>query len=181
MINFALVALMLLALYGALHRANKGAMVLATACGLAGTVIYLTSNQAFAMLALSNQHAAATTEAQKSIFLAAGEALLAIYSPGAGHQSLGYNASLFLVLLAGLIISMVMLRSRVFGKWTAWIGILANGLGLLYFVALALAPAIYYFPTVLSAPFRVVWYVLIAIKLLRLGWPRSNGEKPDDS
>jgi hypothetical protein len=174
LINFALVALMLLALYGALRRDNRGAMLLALTSGLSGTVIYLVTNQAFGMLALSNRYAAAASEAQKATYLAAGEALLALYSPGASVQSSGYNASLFLVLLAGLIVSNVMLRSNAFGKWTAWIGIVANGLGLLTFAGMAIGSDLYYLPTVLSAPVRIVWYVLIAIKLLRLGWRRTE-------
>ena len=47
---------MLLALYGALQRANKGAMLLALTSGLSGTVIYLVTNQAFGMLALSTSY-----------------------------------------------------------------------------------------------------------------------------
>ena len=64
-----------------------------------------------------------------------------------------------------------MLRSRVFGKATAWAGILANGLALGHFVALALAlaPIIAGLPTIVSAPFRMVWYILIAVGLFRLG------------
>ena len=128
-------------------------------------------------LALSNRYAAAASEAQRAMYLAAGEALLAIYSPGASVQSFGYNASLFLVLLAGLTISMVMLRSNVFGKWTAWIGIGANGLGLLTFAGMAIGSDLYYLPTVLSAPVRIVWYVLVAVKLLGLGWRRTDSKK----
>lgn len=57
-----------------------------------------------------------------------------------------------------------MLRSAVFSKAAA-IGILANGLGPLYFLALAFAPAIIWLPPTLSAPFRLVWYVLSAFVL----------------
>jgi hypothetical protein len=86
--------------------------------------------------------------------------------------------SLFLVLIAGLIISVVMLRSELFSKATAFTGILANGIGLCYFITLALAPAIYWIPHPISAPFRVIWYFLIAVRLLKLGktWTGvSNG------
>jgi hypothetical protein len=168
-INYILVGLIFLALYGALRRANKGAVATATTLGLSGIAIYLASNQAFSMLSLSDRYAAATTDAQRAVFLAAGEALLAINNPGATYQGTGIYMSLFLVLLAGLIASMVMLRSSVFGKATAYAGILANALGLGYFFALAFAPAIYALPTIISAPFRVTWYVLIARKLFQLG------------
>jgi hypothetical protein len=162
-INYCLVGLMFLALYGALRRANKSAMVIATACVLVGIGVYMASNQAFALLTLSKRYAAATTGAQRSMLLAAGEALLAIYDQGTGvHASFG------LVVTGGLIISAVMLRSNIFGKATAVVGILANGIRLGGLVALAFAPAIYSFAIPIAAPFRVTWYVMIALKLFRL-------------
>jgi hypothetical protein len=169
LVNYALVGLIFLALYGALRRASKSAMSIATTTGLVGIGVYFASNQAFSLLSLSDRYAAATTEAQRYAFLAAGEALLAINNPGVLYQGTGSYVSLLFVLLAGLIISIVMLRSGVFSRTTAYAGILANGFGLSYFVALAFVPTIYAWPTILSAPFRVVWYVLIARKLLQLG------------
>ncbi len=160
-VNYLLVGLMFLALYGALRCANKVAMIVATACDLVGVAVYMATNQAFALLALSDRYAA-STDAQRATFLAAGEALLAIHDPD------GIHLGLFLVALAGLIASLVMLRSRVFGKATATMGLVANGLVLSYYVALPLVPAIApLFPAV-SALFRLIWYVLIALKLFRL-------------
>jgi hypothetical protein len=144
-------------------------MLVTTLCGLIGIAVYFASNQAFAMLSLSEQYAVATTDAQREMFLAAGEALLAINNPGVLHEGTGIYASLFLVLLAGLTISVVMLRSNVFSKTTAVTGVLANGFMLAYFVVLPLAPEIIVLPFVISAPFRVTWYFLIARKLFWLG------------
>jgi hypothetical protein len=167
-INYCLVGLMFLALLGALRRANKGAMVIATACALVGIGVYFASNQAFALLALSKQYAAATSDARRSMLLAAGEALLAIEHPGAVYQGTGVHASFFLVVTAGLIASLVMLRSGIFGRATAIVGILANAIRLCGFVALPFAPSIYSLAIPVSAPFRVTWYVLIALKLFQL-------------
>lgn len=168
-VNYLLVGLLFLALYGALRNVNRGVMVTATACALVGVGVYLASNQAFAMLTLSQRHAAATTEAQRALYVAAGEALLAIHNAGTMYQGTGLHLGLFLVLLAGLFVSVVMLRSRVFNRATAIAGLLANGLGLGYFPALAFAPVIVWIPPTLSAPFRIAWYVLIALRLFRLG------------
>ena len=120
------------------------------------------------MFSLSEHYAAATTEAQRAMFLAAGEALLALDNPGVIHQGTGIYASLFLVLLAGLAISGVMLRSSIFSRTTAVAGILANGVGLLYFIAIPFAPGLLVLPFVISAPFRVIWYFLIARRLFQL-------------
>jgi hypothetical protein len=162
-VNYLLVGLIFLALYGALRRANQVAMTVATASALVGVAVYLASNQAFAMLALSNRYAAASTDAMRTRFLAAGEALLAI------HNSSGIHLGLLLVALAGLIASVVMLRSRVFGKTTATVGVVANSLVLTYFVALPLAPTIAFLFPAASAPFRLLWYILIAWRLFGLG------------
>jgi hypothetical protein len=70
--------------------------------------------------------------------------------------------------LAGLIISVIMLRTDVFGKASAYVGILANGLMLGYFILLPLASGLVAIAFVASAPFRVAWYVLIARRLFQL-------------
>jgi hypothetical protein len=166
--EYLLVSLLFLALYAALRKTARSAMLIATILGLVGITVYIASNQAFAMLALSERYAAATTTAGRSNLMAAAEALLARNNPGFLYQGTGIYLSLFLVLLAGLIISVVMLRSRVFGKATAIMGILANGIGLCYFLALVLVPAAIWIPHSVSAPFRVIWYFLIAIRLFKL-------------
>jgi hypothetical protein len=162
LVNYALVGLFFLALCVALWQVNRGGVLIATASSLLGTGVYLASNQAFSMLALSQKFAAATTEVQRTTYLASGEALLAV------HDGTGSYASLLLVLMAGLIVSIIMLRSGVFGKATAVMGLLANGFGLVYFPVLIFAPVWIWLPPSFSAPFRVIWYVMAAIKLLRL-------------
>ncbi len=170
-VNYVLVGLIFLGLYAALRRANKSYMTVAMALGFLGIAVYLASNQAFSILSLSDQYAAATTDAQRSIFLAAGQALLAINNSNVlGPGAIGF----LLVTLAGLIISIVMLRSSDFGKGTAYAGILANLFGLGYPLGIALAPKSMVIPTVaislsISACFLVVWYVLIAARLFHLG------------
>jgi hypothetical protein len=182
LINYALVCLIFLALTGVLSRASRSATLITTACVLVATAVTFASNQAFAMLRLSDQYVAATTGAQQAMALAAGEALLAIQGTGTIWPGSGYCLSLFLVLLAGLIISVVMLRSRIFGRAAAWSGILANVFGLAYFVFLAVAPALRAIPLSVSAPFRLAWYILIARKLLQLARTEdvvaSNKENP---
>jgi hypothetical protein len=167
-VEYALVGLMFLALYVALWKTSRSAMLIATTTGLIGITIYFASNQAFAMLSLSEQYALSSTESQHAIFLAAGESLLATNNPGVLYQGTGIYLSLFLVLLGGLMISVVMLQSKNFGRITGVMGILANGFGLGYFIALVFAPAIIWLPPTISAPSRMAWYILIAVKFIRL-------------
>lgn len=168
LVEYALVGLMFLAVGVVLWQSNRTMMLLAMISGLIGIGVYFASNQAFAMFSLSEHYVAATNDAQRAVFVSAGESLLAINNPGALHQGTGIYASLFLVLLAGLLISIVMLQSDVFSRITAWVGILANGFMLTYYIVLVFAPVLVVLPFVISAPFRVLWYFLIARKLLQL-------------
>ena len=166
--EYALLGLVFLALYVALKQTNPSVMLIAIVSGLIGITVYFASNQALAMLALSERYSAAITDVQRSAYIAAGEALLAVNNPGSIYQGTGIYLSLFLVLLAGLIISVVMLSSDVFSKAAAVVGILANGIALCYFITLIFLPAIYWLPHPISAPFRVTWYFLIALRLFKL-------------
>jgi hypothetical protein len=168
MVNYALVGLIFLALYAALRRGNEGAMAIAVAFGLIGVAVYFSSNQALTMLALSQRYAAAATEAQRSIVLATGEALLAIDNPGATNPGTGSTLSLPLATLSSLIISIVMLRSDVFSRVTAYVGLVGESFQLCHFIVVPLAPALLALPTSLAAPFRLVWYVLIGRRLLHM-------------
>ena len=172
MVNYALVSMIFLGLYAALRRVSRGLMTLAAALALMGTAIYLASNQAFAMLALSDRYWSAATDAQRSISLAAGEALLAIQNTGATYGSGIYIGFLF-VDLAGLIAATIMLRSPAFGKTAAYVGILANVFGLGYYITNSFAPALNVIPLCASAPFLLIWYLLIGRTLLRMGLGRE--------
>ena len=103
-----------------------------------------------------------SSELASNLYLAAGEALLAQCEGTAAY------ASLFFVSLAGLIISILMLRSTVFNRAAGILGVLANGIMLVYFIVLPIAPSLMVLPFVLSAPFRVTWYVVVGLRLLKL-------------
>lgn len=172
-VNYALVGLIFLGLCPALFRVSKSAMTLAMALTFVAVAVYFASNQAFALLSLSDQYTVATTDAQRSGLLAAGQALLAIHNSGANYGNGPYVSFLF-VNLAGLISAAVMLRSSVFGKFAAWMGILANLFGLSYYLTLVFAPSMSAIPLSASAPFLLIWYLVVGRKLLRLGSASSN-------
>jgi hypothetical protein len=174
-VNYVLLALMFLALYAALRHISKSYMIIATALGFLGIAIYLASNTAFSILSLSDLYAAAITDEQRRLLLAAGQALLAInrFTTGANPGSTGY-LSLLLIALAGLITSLVMLRSNLFNRATAYIGLLATALDLAYCSAYAFVPsigtdrlAIYFIPA--AGLFLMIWHILIGWRLYQLG------------
>lgn len=153
--------LILLALYAALRRASPSLMTIALTLGLGGIALFFAVNPTFSMLYLSDQYAAAATEAQRAAFLAAGEALWANYN--------GTAFGLFFVLsgVAYVIIAAVMLRSGVFSKTTAYVGIL---MGVMMLVPPL--PTVGTIGLVLSYIVIVpsaIWDILIARRLFRLG------------
>ncbi len=168
LVNYTLVGLIFLSLFVALVRANQSWMVIALALGLAGIIVYIASNQALTMLSLSNQYLAATTDLQREKFLSAGQVVLAIHLNNSYGGS-GIYLSFLLVSVAGLIISTVMLRSNIFSKATAYIGILANGFGLGYYPVLVFSPGLVFLPLSVSAIFLLVWYLLVGRRLWALG------------
>lgn len=175
-VNCVLVGVMYLALCAVLWRASKSWMAIATALGFLGIAVYCASNTALSMLALSDQYARATSEAQRSLLLAAGQAMLALNrfsQPGAHPTSAGYT-SLLLIAIAGMITSLAMLRSKVFNRATAIVGILASALDLAYCVGYALLPAIdTELLSVLFIPaaglLLMAWHIMVGWRLYRIG------------
>ena len=86
-VNAVLGILTALALYLALRRVNQSLMAIATALALVEAIALIVARPAFDMLYLSDQYAAATTDAQQSLFLAAGEAMWATFHGTAFHLS----------------------------------------------------------------------------------------------
>jgi hypothetical protein len=165
---YVMFAVVYLALYVVLRRASPSPMAIAITLAVLGVAIFLATNNPFSMLSLSKGYAAATTEAQRSAFLAAGQAVLANTSQRAVG---GFNLGLFLVSVAGLITSSVMLQTNSFSRSTACAGILAHALSLADYLRQALTPS----PTIAllvilpSALFLVIWYVLVGRRLFQLG------------
>lgn len=171
-VNYALLALMFLALVVVLRHVNRSAITIAAVLAFLGITSYVASNTALSMLALSDQYARAG-EAQRQLLLAAGEGLLALnrFSSGAHPGSAGY-ASLLLIALAGLLTSFIMLRSALFGRLTAYVGLLAAALDLAYCLAYAIAPGARELLAVLFIPaaglFLMLWHILVGWRLWRL-------------
>jgi hypothetical protein len=165
-VNYGLVGLLFLALYSVLRRGNESVMAIALALGFVGIAVYFASNQAFTMLALSSQYAAATTEAHRAQLLSAGQAVLAV-SYNDAYEGQGPYMSFLFVSVSGLMISAVMLRTRRFGRSTAVMGILANAFGLGYYVALAFAPSLVALPLSIAAVFLLAWYIPVGLKLCK--------------
>lgn len=155
-----------LALVVVLWRVAPGLMALAGALGLLGAATFFASNPAFSMLALSNKYWNATTDAQRAAFLAAGEAMKSTWNGSA------YLVFYELGAVTVLIIGFVMLRSTVFSRTTALIG-LATGVLMLWPPVNTVLIVV----SLLSLLPMAIWYVLVALRLIRIarGDPGTGG------
>jgi hypothetical protein len=126
--------------------------------------LVLATPSAFSFLTLSDKFAAATDEAQRTLLLAAGEAMLAF---DLWHGS-GALVGGLLMQTSTLILSAVMLRSADFGKVTAWVGVVMHGLDLLHIAAGFFFPAAGVALMIVAGPLYLVWFPLLARDFFRL-------------
>jgi len=167
-VNMALAVPLFLALYAAHRRVNKSYAALAAILSFIGTAIYIANNIAFPMLILSGEYTAATTEAQKSLLVAAGKAMLAQGEDLTAGTFMGF----FFPSVAGIVMAMVMLRNRIFSKLTALAGILGFGLLLIFVICVAFVPAIFDVAMIFAMGgglLSMAWNILVARRLFQLG------------
>ena len=175
-VNYLLLSLMVLALFAALNRTHKSHMAIAALLGLLGIAVYLASNTAFSMLSLSDQYASAGSDVERTALLAAGQALLAInrFSNPGSHPGTGGYISLLLIAAGGILTSVVMLRSAVFNRFTAYVGILAGSFDIAYCTVFTLLPvvdhgslALIFMPA--GGLFLMIWHIMVGWRLYQLG------------
>jgi hypothetical protein len=164
-INLSSYYLMFFGIYTVLRRENRAYATLATALAFVGITLWFANHSAFSMISLSDQYAAARTDVERSQLLAAGKAII---SSDMWHSTGAIMGGIFLE-SAAVLISFVMLRSKVFGKVIAWIGILTHGLDLAHIVIGIFSPKVGVILMAVAGPLILVWLPLIGLKLIKLG------------
>lgn len=170
LLNIVMTALsipMLFALCIAHWKVNAKYSALATIISFMGIAVFYATNRAFAMWDLSTQYAVANTDAQRAVLEAAGQALLAV---GQSHTP-GTFIGFCLSEIAGILISIVMLRGGIFSKLTAYTGILGFGLLLVYEICQSFVPALLGIALIfamIGGLLNLVYYGLIAYRFFRL-------------
>ena len=117
LLNNTILILIYLALYFSLNKVNESAMLIAMVVGFVGITLYYASNVSFEMLTLSKEYFNATAELQRNTLIGAGSGLMAIY------RGTAFNVYYVLNAITLLILAIVMLKSQIFSKTTAIIGI----------------------------------------------------------
>ena len=147
-----------LALYFSLKPVNESVALVALVLGLTGMVLLIPSRPIFEIFAISGKYAAATTEAAKNQYLAAAEALLALF------DGTGWAMNTLLGALSLLASSVLMLRSGVYGRAAAFAGIITNILVCGFFI-----PVLGKLLLFLSLPGYMAWYFLLARRFFQMG------------
>jgi hypothetical protein len=157
--------LLFLGIYIALWRTHGAYATLATVLVFIGITLSLATPSALSMMILSDKYALATTEMQRGQLLAAGEAILA------SDMWHGTGAFIGGVLLesGALLISVVMLQSKVFSTAIAYTGILTHGLDLAHFVFLLWVPGLGMILTAIAGTLYLIWFPLVGLRLWQLG------------
>ncbi len=152
-----------LALYLSLRSFHESLVLIATALSAVSIVCFLIATPALNMLYLSHQYAGASTTAERDGLLGAGQAVLSSW------LGTPYEVGYVLGSIDMILISIVMLRSRIFSGFTAYMGFLSGAVGFGVYV-----PKVGVFISILSVVGMQIWYVMIALTLLRLSKHHVN-------
>jgi hypothetical protein len=131
---------------------------------------FFSSHPAFSLLHLSHRYAAAMAPEQRAALLAAGEAMIAA---DGWNSSAGYLSGLLLQ-GAGVLVSILMLRSRAFNGITAVAGLIANAVDLVQHLLHPFAPALAAAILPVAGPFYLLWFPMLAWSLFRLASGRTR-------
>lgn len=156
--------LLFIGIYVALRRTNDAYALLGTVLVFVGITLFLATPSPLSVLVLSDKYTLAATDAQRSQFLAAGEAILA---SDMWHGTGAFIGSMLLQ-SGALLISILMLQSRVFGRATAYIGILTHGLDLAHLVLLLLVPELGEILMAIAGTLYLIWFPLVGLRLFQL-------------
>jgi hypothetical protein len=171
LVGVALMYPIFFALYAALKRSNEVYAAFATGLAGLGIAIVLATNINYSLLYFNDQYAVATA-VQRSQIATAGESFVALLN-GTGPIMGG-----LFIEGAFVIISIIMLQSRVFSKKIAYLGIAAHGLDVAHSIVLlvlapifgmALASTIGALLLTIGGTLQLIWYPLVGRRLIQLG------------
>jgi hypothetical protein len=150
--------LLILAMYVSLKRVNEAYALIALVLGLIAMTLIIPARPIVEMFTLSDLYANASSDAARSQYLAAGEALLSLFDGTSFATNTVFGA------VSLLISSLLMLRGTVFGKAAAWVGIITNAAVLGFWLPGSAGTFLLF----LSLPGYIVWYIQLAPRFFQL-------------
>jgi hypothetical protein len=170
LLNLVMTALeipMFFVLYSVHRQARPTWSTLALLISFIGTAVFYATNRAFPMWDLSLRYAAATTDLERTVLEAAGQAMLVV----GGSHTPGTFVGFFFAEIGGILISAVMLRCGIFSRLSAYAGMLGFGMLLVYEVCQSFVPALSGVALIfalIGGILNLLWYALIAHRLFKL-------------
>jgi len=155
--------LMFLAIYAALRQVDEPIALIALVLALIAVALVIVCRPLIELTVLSDHYAAAIDPTEKLRYLAAGEVLRSALDGTAWMMQTVF------FMLAGLINCLMMLRTSVFSKATAWLGIVNSVIGLAFFL-----PSIGLLFLFLNTIGSVPWCLLLARDLLKISRSASQ-------
>ena len=149
----------LLAFYVALRKVSETYALIALVSALIAAAAVIASRPLVEMALLSEEYAAAVTELDKTVYLAAGEVFRMLFDGTA------WFVQTILLVLSGLIYSTLMLRSDMFSRKLGWTGIIIAIFGLGFWIP-QIGIILLFLNTVLTIP----WYLFTGRAFARYGW-----------
>jgi hypothetical protein len=154
-----------LALYLALKRIDRNAMLVATACMVLFVVLDLplTWTNYDVLITLSGRYATATNDAQRAVFVAA-----AIYPSMVLESNLlfVYNS---LTLAIGILMTGLVMLKGIFSKSTAYLAVATGIFGIVAVASSFFASSVSSVSIVLASILTTVWALFAGYRLYRLG------------
>lgn len=163
--NNAILVIIYLALFVLLYREKPVTVLIAIILGLIGIVCYFPSNPTFEMLTLSNQYFQVLPE-QQTIYLAAGEAVIA------GYTGTSFDVYYVLSTICLLLFACAIIKSTQFKKSVGYWG-LVSGLFMIIPSSAGMLGMIF---SLLSLIPWVVFIVLLMLKFKKLAAAAQNVE-----
>ncbi len=157
-------------LYTALKKTHRVSASIAVLLGCAGVTLFLATPSVFSWLTLSDKFAAATDDTQRTLLLAAGEA---IFASDMWHGT-GATIGGILIQVATTIVSIAMLTSNVFRKSTAYVGIATHGLDLAHLLLGLFFPSVGSILLQIAGTLYLVWFPLLARDFFKLSRSSSS-------
>lgn len=151
-------------IYLALKKLNNEIVLVSTMLVFTGVTLFLATPSVFSYLHLSERFATAATELEKSQLLAAGEAIVA---SDMWHGT-GAKIGGILMQTGAFMISILMLKNKIFNKFTGYVGIITHGLDLAHILIGFFLPTAGIILMALAGPLYLLWFPLVGIDLFRV-------------
>jgi hypothetical protein len=158
LVDYVLILMLFLALWVALRRARPVTTLVAIVFTAVSCAVYFASNPAFTLMSLADQYAVTNSVVERSELLAAAQGALAVY------HGTPFDVAYVLGAIAGLLMCSAMIRTGIFDRKTAYIGLVMYGMNLVPPTAGTFGLLL----SVLSLVPLAVWLVLVGRRLWAL-------------